>query len=230
MNCPVLLGLAAIAGMAIGAENPDGALKAPPVLRRLEPDDSVVLRLPGPTAARPVIKNIVPIAPVPRPSPLPSQLVVSALPPLPDVPSVPKQDSSVSKPALPPEAQDDLAFYCQKHIGKWKRADVRALLGPALRNRPAYDESKAINGRIYAFRDPTGRYRELELDFDSKTGALRTVFVYPPRLTWKEVHHRWNGEVSVADAQQGRTFYSYVHRRMDVLVDSQGKVISLGLY
>ena len=29
---------------------------------------------------------------------------------------------------------------------------------------------------------------------------------------------------------KGRKFYSYVNRRLDVLVDPAGKVISLGLY
>jgi len=41
---------------------------------------------------------------------------------------------------------------------------------------------------------------------------------------------RWHGDVSAADAPQGRKFYSYANRRLDVLVDAQGKVISLGLY
>ena len=36
-------------------------------------------------------------------------------------------------------------------------------------------------------------------------------------------------DVSAADAQ-GRKFYSYTNRRLDVLVDPDGKVISLGLY
>ena len=48
--------------------------------------------------------------------------------------------------------------------------------------------------------------------------------------SWLQVHRRWAGEVSAADAQQGRKFYSYANRRMDVLVDAQGRVISLGLY
>jgi len=49
-------------------------------------------------------------------------------------------------------------------------------------------------------------------------------------MTWQECRKRWNGEVSEADARQGRTFYSYLNRRLDVLVDAKGRVISLGLY
>ena len=64
----------------------------------------------------------------------------------------------------------------------------------------------------------------------SKSGTLRTVFVYPPRLTWQECRRLWSGPVAAADAAQGRKFYSYTNRRLDVLVDPAGKVISLGWY
>jgi hypothetical protein len=99
-----------------------------------------------------------------------------------------------------------------------------------LRQRPSLDEKKAVNGKIYAFPDPSGRYRELELDFEQTGGTLRTVFAYPKQMSWQECRKRWNGEVSEADARQGRMFYSYLNRRLDVLVDAKGKVISLGLY
>ena len=87
-----------------------------------------------------------------------------------------------------------------------------------------------MNGTIYAFNDPTSKYKELELDFDLQSGTLRTVFVYPPRLTWQQCRRLWNGPVAAADAAQGRKFYSYTNRRLDVLVDPAGKVISLGWY
>ena len=72
-----------------------------------------------------------------------------------------------------------MAFYCQKRIGHWTESDARKLLGSPLRSRSAFDEHKKPNGRIYAFHDPSGQYRELELDFEARTGNLRTVFVYP---------------------------------------------------
>ena len=225
MNRIGLVALAAVAGMAVGAENPGGSTSAPPVLRRLEPEESVVLRLPGPPPMAPAIKKIVPIAPIPIPSPLPKDLVLSA-PPVSPVPEAGKPP----EPMPPAEAGQDLAFYCQKQIGKWHEADLRKLLGAPLRSRPAYDENQAANGKIHAYRDPSGHYREIEFDFDAAGGTLRTVFVYPPGLTWQQAQRRWKGEFSSADAQQGRKFYSYVHRRMDVLVDAKGNVISLGLY
>jgi hypothetical protein len=124
----------------------------------------------------------------------------------------------------------EVAAYCQKQIGHWKESDARKLLGEPKHHRPAYDEKHAVNGTIFAFADPTSKYKELELDFDQKSGSLRTVFVYPPRLTWEECRRQWNGPVAAADAAQGRKFYSYTNRRLDVLVDPAGKVISLGWY
>jgi hypothetical protein len=131
-------------------------------------------------------------------------------------------------PAL--EIGREVAAYCQKQIGHWKESDARKLLGEPTRHRPAYDEKRAVNGTIYSFNDPTSKYKELELDFDRQSGTLRTVFVYPPRLTWQECRRLWNGPVSAADAAQGRKFYSYTNRRLDVLVDPAGRVISLGWY
>jgi len=139
--------------------------------------------------------------------------------------------AATPKPALPPDFTKDTALFCQKQIGRWKPADARSLMGEPLRRRPAYGEDKkTVNGRIYAFSDPSGRYNELELDFDKSTGNLRTVFSYPPRMTWKECLRLWGNKVAAADARQGRTFYSYLDRRLDVLVDQEGNVISLGLY
>jgi len=36
--------------------------------------------------------------------------------------------------------------------------------------------------------------------------------------------------VNSTEVSQGRVFYSYLGRKLDVLVDSAGKVISFGLY
>jgi len=185
-------------------------------------------------------------------APLPPLPVAPPVPSVPPAPAVPARSTTAkpspmpvlsepalvpppvvvepSKPVLPPEAAQELAFFCQKQIGHWTEADARKLLGLPLRSRAALDERKKANGRIYAFHDPTSRYRELELDFEGRTGALRTVFVYPHRMTLQDVRQRWRGEVSAADAPEGRKFYSYGNRKLDVLVDADGKVISLGLY
>jgi hypothetical protein len=134
-----------------------------------------------------------------------------------------------ARPFLPPEFERDAALYCQKRIGQWSQPDAYNLLGTSTRNRPALSGSEE-NGRIYAFNDPTGHYRQIELDFAADTGLLRAVFVYPWRMTWSDCRRLWGAGVSATKTATGRTFYSYLHRRLDVLVDSAGSVISLGLY
>ena len=163
--------------------------------------DTVILTLPGAPAAAPK-------EPVADPQPAPA-------PPKADLPEAFKEDSSA---------------YLQRVIGIWKKRDAEALLGEPARSRPAYDESKKANGQIFAWLDPSGRYRELELDFDSDSGSLRTVFAYPNEMTWDDCRKRWGGNVNTTRTKNGRTFYSYLNRKLDVLVDHGGKVISLGLY
>ena len=130
----------------------------------------------------------------------------------------------------PAEFEQDSGIFCQKLIGQWTPEDAAALLGAPSATRAAYSDKRTVNGQIMAFDDPTNRYRQLELDFDGDTGTLRTVFVYPWKMTWQECRKIWSGNVSAADANQGRRFYSYLNRRLDVLVDATGKVISIGLY
>ena len=134
------------------------------------------------------------------------------------------------KPVYPSNVQKDSALYCQKLIGSWTFEDASMLLGEPRSSRPAFDDQQKQNGTIWAFSDPTGLYRQIELDFDSDSGTLRTVFGYPWSLTWSECRKIWGANVSAAEANKGRKFYSYLNRRLDVLVDTNGKVISLGLY
>jgi hypothetical protein len=205
----------------------------------------------GVPAGVPVLAAVVPLAPMamepPRPVLKPfvaptAVAVVRAAPAIPDAPAVaavPKAASALpfapaeivpAKLGLPADVEREIALYCQKQIGHWKESDAVGLFGRAIRQRPAYDENRTINGTIYAFADPSGRYKDLELDFDRETGRLRTVFVYPPHLTWQQCQRQWAGAFTSADARQGRTFYSYTNRRLDVLVDAGGTVVSLGWY
>ena len=218
------------------AATPDGnssTAKVPPVLRPSEPRDSWQVTLPGPTPPAPAPEQVTlpgpaPVAPVAKPAPPPAKPVQDAAlrRPLPLL--VPAAQAKPSPPSL--QIGREVAAYCQKQIGHWKEIDARKLLGEPKRHRPAYDEKNSVNGTIYAYTDPTNKYKELELDFDLQTGNLRTVFVYPPRLTWQQCRRLWNGPVAAADAARGRKFYSYTNRRLDVLVDPTGNVISLGWY
>jgi hypothetical protein len=166
--------------------------------------DTVILTLPGPAAAQEAGTQE-PSAPA-QPAPAP---------PKPELPEAFKSDSSV---------------YLQRVIGIWKKRDAEALLGEPTRSRAAYDEHKKPNGQILAWTDPSGHYRELELDFDSDSGSLRTVFAYPNQMTWEDCRKIWGGNVNTTRGKNGRMFYSYLNRKLDVLVDRGGKVISLGLY
>ena len=132
--------------------------------------------------------------------------------------------------SLPADLQSESGVFCQKRIGVWTEAKFRELFGSPYRQRPALDEAKTEIGHIYAFSDPSHRYREFELDFDNATGLLRAVYVYPWKMTWQECQRRWGTAVSAAETSQGRKFYSYADRHLDVLVDPNGAVINLGLY
>ena len=171
-----------------------------------------------------------PVAPEPAVAVPEATPIAPDIPAVPDTPNLPAVVTAPAKPAMPPELEREIALYCQKQIGHWKEADASDIFGHPKRQRPAYDEKRTVNGTIFAFADPTGRYKDLELDFDRETGTLRTVFVYPPHLTWQECRRVWAGPFTSADARQGRMFYSYTNRRLDVLVDAAGKVVSLGWY
>jgi len=206
----------------------------PPVLRDTEPADSFVVRLPGPPPPV-VVSPPLPPPPVTAPQAI-AKVVVPAAPIEPPPPSVSLDDPGpphlqrAPRPVYPPDFERDSAMYCQKLIAQWTLEDASMLLGEAHGTRPAFDDHQKENGSIYAFADPTGHYRQIELDFDAKTGTLRTVFGYPWNLTWQECRRLWGAHVDGAEANKGRKFYSYLNRRLDVLVDQSGKVISLGLY
>jgi len=208
---------------ASAANAPQRAL--PPVLRNAEPADSSFVLLPGPEPARTFVEP--PVAKA-RPA---AAVAESHEPPPPELtdPGRPVLHRA-PRPVLPEDFESDSGLFCQKQIGHWQEPDAMTLLGVPSGDRPAFDDNQAPNGRIYAFSDPTNRYRQLELDFDSETGALRTVFAYPWKMTWQDCRKMWGANVSAAEANKGRKFYSYLNRRLDVLVDATGKVISIGLY
>ncbi len=159
-------------------------------------------------------------------------LTLPGAPAVKESPKPPAEPPAAPKPKaeLPQGLQEESSVYLQHVIGIWKKRDAEALFGTPIRTRPAYDENHKVNGEIFAWPDPTGRYRDIELDFESSSGTLRTVFAYPKEMTWEECRKLWGGNVNTTPAKNGRMFYSYLNRKLDVLVDRGGKVISLGLY
>jgi len=186
---------------------------------------------PGP-APVPESAAAVPAPPLPKP---PSRVAMTASAP-PSPAAIPKPSPVAPRPAprrasaLPPDFARDSAEFCRQRIAIWTAADARALLGEPKRSRPSFGPDNTENGQILAFADPSGRHHQLELDFDRGSGRLRTVFVYPWDMTWEDCQRLFGAAVLPAKSNKGRTFYSYSDRRLDVLVDADGKVVSLGLY
>jgi hypothetical protein len=213
-----LLLLVVLVSQPIPGAEQSASVTSPPVLRKFEPTDSVVVTLPGPAVAAQAVAA--------APGSL-STTEVRLAPPPPDA------DRPVlrrPKHEYPPEFERDSADFLNQQIGIWQQVDAQCLLGEPVRQRAALADDQTVNGRILAFADPTGRYKELELDFDSETGLLRTLFVYPHSMTWQDCRHAFGVNARSTQANKGRTFYSYLDRRLDVLVDAAGKVISLGMY
>ena len=235
------------------AETSGAVVTLPPAGGRSEALPGVVVTLPGPPApiaapeAEPpkVTATAVPrippasddhppvlrrAAPITAPEAEPPKVAATAVPRIPpasdDQPPVLGQAARV----FPDGFDSDSALFCQAMIGVWTEAEAQALLGEPSRQRLALGEDQSESGLIFAFADPSGHYQELELDFASETGVLRGVYAYPWKMTWQECRGLWGANVISRKANLGRTFYSYLNRRLDVLVDGSGKVISLGLY
>ena len=211
-----LFSIVGLAIQAIQGAGQSASVTLPRVLQSFEPRDSVVLMLPGEPPARVTLPS----------GGLPATEVRLEPPPAdPDRPLLrrPKRE-------YPPEFERDSAGYLNQQIGIWQQVDAQGLLGEPLGQRDAFADDQTVNGRIVAFADPTARYKSLELDFDGETGLLRTLFAYPHDMTWQECRHEFGVNVRSTQANKGRTFYSYLDRRLDVLVDAAGKVISLGMY
>ena len=131
--------------------------------------------------------------------------------------------------SLPAELKAESAIFVQRRLGQWKLPDARTILGEPRGRRDALHDG-VVTGDIYAFRDPTNRYREFELLFDRKTKKLHSAFIYPWRMTWSECRDLWGEEVNTTNIGNGNIFRSYLTRRLDVLADKSGAVINLGIY
>jgi hypothetical protein len=188
--------------------------KAGAVLRKPEPRDSVVVTLPGPPPGAPAYTT------------LPATVIYRT------PPKVDSERPVLRRPVreISESFEQDSSRFLNQQIGTWVQMDAQALLGEPIRQRPALGEGDVANGTILAFLDPSGRYKEFELDFDGETGKLRTLFVYPYSLTWQDCLRDFGTNVQPSEANKGRIFYSYADRRLDVLVDPDGKVVSLGMY
>ena len=130
---------------------------------------------------------------------------------------------------LPEELKTESAIFLQRRLGEWQAEDAIEVLGEPRWHRYAYEEG-VVTGDIFAFRDPTDRYREFELLFDRKTSILKSAFIYPWRMNWNECRELWGEAVNTTTIANGHVFRSYLNRRLDILADKAGSVINLGIY
>ena len=109
MKSSLLVSLAAAATLVFAADGPPKTA-TPPVLRPMEPADSVVLRLPGPPPVAPAVRPVKVAVPVPRtvsPGGETRPAEIPALPVLPpaDAPSThPSDPAPTAKPPVPESA------------------------------------------------------------------------------------------------------------------------------
>jgi hypothetical protein len=158
-----------------------------------------------------------------------AQELASASSPLSGEPSYTRRLEEEAETPLAPELATESAIYLQRRLGEWSREDARKVLGEPRRRRDAF-ENGAVTGDIFAFADPSHRYREFELMFDRQSKRLRAVFIYPWRMTWDDCRELWGDDVNTTNVANGAIFRAYLSRHLDVLADSQGKVINLGIY
>lgn len=81
---------------------------------------------------------------------------------------------------IPDEMKKDSAVFLAKRLDLWTEHEARAVLGEPIRRRNSADSQ----GVIYAFRDPTKRYREFEPRFDKASGLLTGVYIVSWDMTW----------------------------------------------
>ena len=155
----------------------------PAAVRPADVSDTVIVRLPGPApaavkpappASQPTAQpasqqSETPMVPSGNPSHAPATVMG---PPSPKAIAAKSGTAIASKvpdlsgnlqATVPEDFRRDAGQFCLREIGRWKMSDVRKLLGEPLRERPALDEKNSVNGRIYAFSDPSGLNKELNL-------------------------------------------------------------------
>jgi hypothetical protein len=118
-------------------------------------------------------------------------------------------------------------MFLEKKLHVWTVEDSSKYLGSPLRKRTSTGQKPA---EIYAYPDPTSQFREFELAFEIGTPQLNGVFAYPWNLTWDECKATWGSDVRTIKYDDGTRFYAYKKRRLNVLVNKNGSVISIGVY
>src|SRR5581483_3220896 len=129
---------------------------------------------------------------------------------------------------VPDAMKENPGAYLEKQLRVWTPENARLVLGEPIRHRYSYAQDR-IDGDINAYTDPTRLFREFELRFD-KANMLTNVFVYPWSMTWEQCKQLWGEKTKTIKNTDGTRFYMYKNRRLNVLVNRDGSVISFGVY
>ncbi|MGD1068760.1 MAG: trypsin-like peptidase domain-containing protein [Bryobacteraceae bacterium] len=153
-------------------------------------------------------------------------------------PETSKESTGVTKAStaavvrvIPEEMRKSAFVFLETKMGAWHLDDARNLLGEPTRLRDALVGAQ-VDGKIYAFPDPTGGMREFELNFANSTGLLRAVYAYPQAASMRlqAAQELWGRNYREVKNPNGTRSYIYNDRRLMVLTDKGGIIINLGVY
>jgi hypothetical protein len=131
--------------------------------------------------------------------------------------------ASLHVDANPPLASiEDL----QAEINLWTTEDAAHALGTATSHRFGVFDNE-ITGDIFAYHDPTNRFREIELNFDAVSKRLAGVYLYPKDVTWPEYKRSLAGKAKISKKPDGSRLYTCEDSRVAVLVAPDGAVKKL---
>jgi hypothetical protein len=142
--------------------------------------------------------------------------------------SAPPAAPVVSKAAISEEMKKSSYWYVESKLNVWTKKEADAELGEPVRQRHAFDQKQNIIGEIYAYNDPTKLLREMELNFDSKTGKIVAIYGYPWDMTWTQCKALWGDKVTTSKNSDGTRFHNYKDRNLHVLIGKDERVINLG--
>jgi hypothetical protein len=141
------------------------------------------------------------------------------------------QTTSSTTVQIPDAMRKSLGDFLVSRLTVWTKQDAQAVMGEPYAHRYAYDQAKNVAGDIYSFRDPTANANHVELLFDSKTSRLTNIYLYPARTSsWDDCKKLWGKDVTMRKNPDGSKFAMYKNRHLNVLLDKNDWVISLGLY
>lgn len=148
----------------------------------------------------------------------------------PETTVMPKEDSAGS--AVPPAMKENVPLFLRSKLGIWTQDDAAKVIGAPTRHRYGYNTKNptVIENIIYAYSDPTQFAREIELSFDAKTSRLINIFMYPWHLNVDQVKQIFGKEYKINKLPDGRRFFMYSQKQVNVLIEADGSVTSIGYY